>query len=398
MKTVRTIFCFPLDLLAAGVFWLLLSLVTLLSTVCLLMLMLVTGPFTLLVWKDFTNKKCEKILYNIEKDIIQSYNMDSICICNISLPRHKNVNFRYLEFNQNGEQTLLLLHGEGMSSIGMLPIIQILAKKYHIIALDIPGFGRSNIPSKSLMYEDPIWGIIFYIDEFCVLRGLNKFYITGHSFGAYLALAYADKYKNKIEKLIMIDPIGIFPGIGTLGAFWAVFYKFKLIYFPYILGRWGRIMAYYTLDDVHKWFLLSQPDLCCQNIIASLININFLGGYWNNTKLDVLSVLSIHTSLIYGRYDMIVGVHQGKALHDMFKYDLYIVDKCGHVPFETPNGAIEVAKSIDDFIQTPDERSFSITSVKLRPESYKTGFNPMSVPFVVRDMYTDTLNHKPNNF
>lgn len=37
----------------------------------------------------------------------------------------------------------------------------------------------------------------------------EKFYLMGHSLGAYLSISYALKYPENIEKLILFSPVGI---------------------------------------------------------------------------------------------------------------------------------------------------------------------------------------------
>lgn len=357
--------------------------------------MVITSPFTLWLWMGFTNAKCEKILFDAEKEAVRRYHADITCIQNVTFERHGGVNVRYLQFDNEEEaevQTIVLLHGEGMSSIDMVPLAQILSKKYNIFVVDLPGFGRSHAPQKSFFSGDQVRGIIHYLDAFCESKRLTKFVLVGHSFGAFVALSYADFFKEKVTKLVLIDPIGIFPSIGTLGAYWAVFYKFKLVYYPSMLGRWGRIYAYYLLDDARSWYTLSHPNSYAKDIISSMVNINFMGGHWNDTKSHVLSITSIPTSVIYGRYDMIVGVHQGRAIHDMFKMDLLVVDDAGHVPFLDPDNAVEVARFIHETASSQEERSFSVVSAKLNQYAYQTGFNPVSVRFQTNEMYSKTLS------
>lgn len=394
-SSARKLACFPADVAFALLFWTVFFATLAIAALTILAFMIVSIPVTLWLWTRFTDAKCEKILFEAEKDAVRSFHADITCIKNATFERHGGVNVRYLQFDHENEaevQTIVLLHGEGMSSIDMVPLAQILSKKHNLYVVDLPGFGRSNAPKKSLFSGDHVRGIIHYIDTFCESKRLSKFVLVGHSFGAFVALSYADFFKEKVSRLVLIDPLGIFPGVGTLGAYWAVFYKFKLVYFPAILGRWGRIYAYYLLDDVREWYMLSQPSSYAQDILASMLKVGFMGGYWKDTKSHVLSITSIPTSVIYGRYDMIVGVHQGRAIHDMFKMDLLVVDDAGHVPFADPDKAVEVAQFIHDMASSQEERGFSVASAKLNQSVFQTTFNPISLKFQTSDMYSKTLS------
>ena len=51
---------------------------------------------------------------------------------------------RVIERNPQAKQTVLLVHGYGASSASWLPVIPTLAERYHVLAIDLPGFGRSD--------------------------------------------------------------------------------------------------------------------------------------------------------------------------------------------------------------------------------------------------------------
>ena len=53
----------------------------------------------------------------------------------------------YRESGQTGTPALLLLHGFPTSSHVFRDLIPLLQDRFHIVAPDLPGFGRSDIPS-----------------------------------------------------------------------------------------------------------------------------------------------------------------------------------------------------------------------------------------------------------
>src|SRR5258708_1926274 len=53
----------------------------------------------------------------------------------------------YRESGQTGAPALLLLHGFPTSSHMFRDLIPLLQERFHIVAPDLPGFGRSDIPS-----------------------------------------------------------------------------------------------------------------------------------------------------------------------------------------------------------------------------------------------------------
>jgi len=110
---------------------------------------------------------------------------------------------------------VLLLHGTGSSAHTWGHLFTELAKKYTVIAPDLPGHGfTKNLGKKSLTLDD-------LADKLSELRkALNIEYfdhIIGHSAGATLALSYT--LKNKQAKTI----IGLNPSLISLPSFYHKF-------------------------------------------------------------------------------------------------------------------------------------------------------------------------------
>ncbi|MFT3925010.1 MAG: alpha/beta hydrolase [Myxococcales bacterium] len=108
---------------------------------------------------------------------------------------------------------LLLLHGVLADTHTWDGWIEELGKKYHILVLDIPGFGLSE-PLANKNYT-PEYAIEFF--EKARLEGAKRhpefadkterFYLAGNSLGGFIAWYYATKHPERVQKLILIDPI-----------------------------------------------------------------------------------------------------------------------------------------------------------------------------------------------
>jgi len=108
---------------------------------------------------------------------------------------------------QGNGKLLLLLHGWsfGISKERYQPLIDELSKYYRVIAIDFPGFGKSDLPNEP-------WGVIDYsrwLSDFLIKNKLQPEIILGHSFGGRVAIkGVAFKLLNP-KKVILVASAGI---------------------------------------------------------------------------------------------------------------------------------------------------------------------------------------------
>lgn len=116
------------------------------------------------------------------------------------------------------EENLVMLHGYGAGLGFFYKNFEGLSrvKGWKIYALDMLGMGRSSRPPFRVHAKDQAGKIteaenwfIDALEEWRVLRKIEKFTLLGHSMGGYMAVAYALKYPGHLNKLILASPVGI---------------------------------------------------------------------------------------------------------------------------------------------------------------------------------------------
>lgn len=94
---------------------------------------------------------------------------------------------------------VVLLHGWSGSSVSLSNLAKYLAKDFKVVALDLPGFGKSAEPKK-------VYGIKDYADEIIKLMdrlNIQQFNLFGHSFGGQIAAKITLDYPDRIGNLIL---------------------------------------------------------------------------------------------------------------------------------------------------------------------------------------------------
>jgi pimeloyl-ACP methyl ester carboxylesterase len=95
-----------------------------------------------------------------------------------------------------GEQ-LLLLHGWGSSIESMAPVFDGIEGSYTVFAIDFPGHGKSDLPTKP-------WGVSEYTEclvEIMDILGLERPHILAHSFGGRVTIRLAKYYPQRVNKV-----------------------------------------------------------------------------------------------------------------------------------------------------------------------------------------------------
>jgi pimeloyl-ACP methyl ester carboxylesterase len=102
-------------------------------------------------------------------------------------------------------EPLVLLHGLGESSVGWRPVIEQLSAEFEVIAIDLPGFGRSPVlPGRVLPTAANLAvGVQRTLDDL----GVGDYHVAGYSLGARVAIQLADT--GRVRSMIAIAPDGL---------------------------------------------------------------------------------------------------------------------------------------------------------------------------------------------
>jgi len=120
----------------------------------------------------------------------------------------KSVN--YVELG-SGERAVVYVHGLGgcwQNWLENLPATA--AAGYRAIALDLPGFGRSEMPDEPIT----ITGYARFLDAFCDALGLVHAAVVGNSMGGFVAAEMAIRHPERVERLTLVDAAGVSTAIG----------------------------------------------------------------------------------------------------------------------------------------------------------------------------------------
>ena len=133
------------------------------------------------------------------------------------------LSMRYLDWGgspagSGNPATVLALHGLASSCHWYDLVIPRLANSYWCLAPDQRGHGKTDQPPTGYDWQTLSTDLVEVLDQL----GCRDAAVIGHSWGAYVALAVAAKYPERVSRLVMIDG-GFFDWTKWPGATWESF-------------------------------------------------------------------------------------------------------------------------------------------------------------------------------
>ncbi|WP_145523821.1 alpha/beta fold hydrolase [Virgibacillus sp. SK37] len=244
----------------------------------------------------------------------------------------------YCEYVCNEKPPVILIHGFVSSTYTFNKIIPLLEKDFSIVAIDLPGFGRSEKSTSFFYsYENYARLVIKIIDYF----GMDGVCIVGHSMGGQIALNIAKLIPDKVKKLFLIASSGYLKSSNRLLVYSSYLPFFSLYVKRAINSR--SVMdslrnvfynqSYITADHIREF----ERPIKEKNFPKSLIRL--LRHREGDLSSYELGKINTPTLLIWGEDDRVVPLRIGKRLvQDLPNAEIITFKETGHlVSEERPN-------------------------------------------------------------
>lgn len=235
-----------------------------------------------------------------------------------------------------GIMKILILHGWTYSKDGndplekWQPFIKILEEKGIKCELPkIPGIGKDS---------DEFWTLEKYVEWLRkkINQSKDKIILLGHSNGGRIGLAFAQKYPEKVSKLILIDSAGIYHNELSL--------RLKRFIFRNV-AKVGRKIS--DSESLRKliYKVAREGDYSNATPAQRKTMINLI----NTDLTQVLANIKVPTLIIWGKEDSVTPLSDGLLMHKLIKgSSLEVIENARHSPqFTNPK---EVAQNIHEYL------------------------------------------------
>jgi pimeloyl-ACP methyl ester carboxylesterase len=101
-------------------------------------------------------------------------------------------------------ETMMHLHGFGLSGRYLLPTAELLKDDFHTLVPDLPGFGRSGNPGHPLDVPGLAHAAARFLDD----REVSTTTLVGNSMGCPVICEFAYHYPERLSRAVLVSPAG----------------------------------------------------------------------------------------------------------------------------------------------------------------------------------------------
>jgi pimeloyl-ACP methyl ester carboxylesterase len=247
------------------------------------------------------------------------------------------------------EPPIVLLHGLLVTHHSFRGIVEPLAGKRRVIALDLPGCGESDRPPPEAAQGYALPWLAARVREALGALGVARCDLVAHSFGGAVAVELAAATPALVQRLVLVDAV-VFPMELPIEGRVAMLPRLG----PYV---WKQLYRRAELRR-HLLRVLSTPELLDERAVDV---------YWDRlgrdggreaayamlqqmTRLQALGErlprVGAPTLVVWGDRDALMPVETGERIAKLVPdARLEVVEGCGHaVPEERPEALLELLR------------------------------------------------------
>ncbi|MHB9800895.1 alpha/beta fold hydrolase [Pseudomonas sp. MT3] len=258
-----------------------------------------------------------------------------------------NLDIRYYEGGPDKAQTVLLIHGFGADKSNWPRFARFLTDRYHVIAVDLPGFGDSSRPA-NISYD--VGTQAERLADFMRELGIGRFHVVGNSMGGHIAALLAARHPNEVLSAGLFDNAGVMaprqselflrllkgednPLVPRSVEDFPALLDFVFVQRPPLPSRLEHYLAERSLERQ------AFNDMVFQQLRERYIPLE-----------PELPKITAPTLLLWGDRDRVLDVSSIDVMKPLLKKpSVAILRDCGHVPMiERPE---ETARLYLDFLQ-----------------------------------------------
>jgi pimeloyl-ACP methyl ester carboxylesterase len=241
----------------------------------------------------------------------------------------------YVDVGSGDGLPIVFVHGLSGSWQNWLENLPYFAQKRRCIAMDLPGFGHSEMPREKIS----ISGYARQVDALCEQLGLGRCIVVGNSMGGFVTAEFCIQFPQRVERACLVAAAGI--SITNLR-------RRPLLTGARIFGAIGAATAARSRVMVARprlrWFFTNfvfrHPSLIATDLMYEQVRgagkpglYDALDALTSYDFRDRLPEIKAPTLIVWGEHDMLVPVDDAHEFERLIPQSrTVILEDTGHVP------------------------------------------------------------------
>ena len=258
------------------------------------------------------------------------------------------------EAGQENPELVLLLHGLGdEAGTTWESLLPELATHYHVVAPDLPGFGRSAKGNQ--LYTPEAYAAI--VDWLVATLPDKPLTLVGHSLGGAVAMVYASRHSAELERLVLVDTVGTLHRLALSQYFVRQQLRLEVPFFADTLqsslGKVaGLLLEKTSRIPLDSGLILASAELRERFLAGDPGRIAALALVETDFSL-LLPRIRVPTWLLWGSQDQVAPLRIAKLLAwNLPQAQLVLLDGLGHTPM-AENPAVFNTALLSRLVQSP---------------------------------------------
>ena len=244
----------------------------------------------------------------------------------------------YVDVGERGDDArpIVFVHGLSGQWQNWLENIPRFAQQRRVVALDLPGFGRTPMPDETITID--YYGRV--VEELCRRLDLAPAVLVGNSMGGYVSAEVAIRFPETVERMLLLSAAGISQRDLARGP---------VLRAARLLGLATRSSmrqrrAYAARPALRHWMLNMvvrhpsriRPDIAFEGLLKGMNKPGFYDALvtcLDYDFVDRLPEIGCPTLVVWGRDDAIIPVSDADTFVELVPGSRkLIVEDTGHVP------------------------------------------------------------------
>jgi pimeloyl-ACP methyl ester carboxylesterase len=255
-----------------------------------------------------------------------------------ALQRTLDVGGQRVNVLDTGSDRPVLLFLHGWSSNWQIFLLNIAAfmDTHRVLAIDLPGFGASDLPREPLSIQ----GYARTVDAVCDALGVERVSVVGNSMGGFVGAELALSFATRVDRLVLVSAAGLsterLPRVPSLAAARVV-----AAGTPYATRLQSSVVRRPRLRRAAMQWVLRYPEKVsvplAHELVLSFGKPGFVAGLqaiMDYSYRERLPEIDVPVLVVWGCNDLLVPVADAYAYAELIGDNarIEVFEDTGHVP------------------------------------------------------------------